>query len=147
MTETHLLEQFLVSLQTINRHMRRGGYCVCGDRRITRVQWMILRHIQRSERCTIGQLAEQLHVRPSTMSQMLDRLEKERLLFRETDPLDTRSKRVRLTEEGEALIREVEALWMKRLAKPFARLSHGEQESLLALLGKFAHFIQQDGKD
>jgi DNA-binding MarR family transcriptional regulator len=136
------LEQFLVYLQTINRHLRRGSL-VQGEKQLTRVQWLILRHIQRSDRCTIGQLAEHLNVRPSTMSQMLDRLEKERLVYRVTDVTDTRAKIVRLTEEGAELIRQVEALWMERLSEPFDQLTHDEQTIFIKLLRKVANYFSK----
>jgi DNA-binding MarR family transcriptional regulator len=136
------LEQFLVDLQTINRYLRRGSL-MHEDKQLTRVQWLILRYVARSERCTIGQLAEHLNVRPSTMSQMLDRLERERLLYRMTDETDTRAKIVRLTQEGEALIHRVESLWIEKLSGPFAQLTADEQRVFLTLLGKVANSISK----
>jgi DNA-binding MarR family transcriptional regulator len=136
------LEPFLVSWQTINRHLRKGSLAQ-GAGPITRVQWLILRHLQTGERLSVGQLAEFLHVRASTMSQMLDRLERERLVCRTPDPKDSRTRLVQLTRDGYDLIRRIEAVWMERLAQPLQRLSPEEQATLIRLLGKLADYFSQ----
>lgn len=52
---------------------------------------------------TQKELAERLAVRPSSITSMLDTLEREGLVWRQTDAKDKRVKHIFLTNEGEAL--------------------------------------------
>ncbi|MCL6625267.1 MAG: MarR family transcriptional regulator [Alicyclobacillus shizuokensis] len=96
--------------------------------------------------CTVGELAERLDVRPSTMSQMLDRLEKVGYVQRELAPEDSRVKRVHLTELGQQVVRQVESIWLTRLSRPFARLTASEQEQLVELMEKLAQSVRDSGE-
>lgn len=93
-----------------------------------------------------GELAQRVDVGPSAMSQMLDRLERVGWLSREPDPRDARGRTVRLTPRGEEVVRAVEQEWIRRLAKPFARLEPDEQKQLLALMDKLAQFVREEGR-
>lgn len=132
-----VVERFIAAFWRINRHLRHGALQQNGEQ-ITRVQWMILRFLRRNESCAIGQLAEHMNVRPSTMSQMLDRLEKEHWVVRVQAPDDSRVRLIRLTDEGRSLIRSIEAVWHERLAMPLSTLTTEEQATLVALLQKLA---------
>jgi DNA-binding MarR family transcriptional regulator len=63
-------------------------------------QEMFLWHLWRQDGLTQSQLVERLCVQPSTVSKMLDRLEKAGLVMRQSDPGDCRASRVYLTEQG-----------------------------------------------
>ena len=139
--ERQHIEHFFARLQMINRHLRAGAHWHAG-REITRVQWLILRHVRRHPGCTVGQLAERIDVRSSTMSQMLDRLEREQLIVRRADGGDSRVRNVRLTPAGEQCINAVEAEWLDRLHRPFSTLTPAEQQTLTALLDKLAAGIE-----
>jgi len=131
------LEQFITHLQTVNRHLRSKVF----DHEtspITRVQWLLLRHLNRSGSCTIGQLATHLDVRASTMSQMIDRLEKSGLVYRENHQPDARVKWVALTDKGASLIRSTEALWIDTLEKSFTGFAEEEQQVLMQLMRKLS---------
>lgn len=130
-------DRLQVALQTINRSIR-GGFFEQGAHPITRVQWMILQILWRRGDCTIGELAELMDVRSSTMSQMVDRLEKADLAHRTQSPSDSRSRLVALTDEGRSLIRRVQSAWMQKLAEPLEKLSEDEQVGLILLLEKLA---------
>ena len=131
------IDQLIAYLWRVNRYLRAGMLEEKGLQ-ITRVQWMILRFIKRNSSCAIGQLASHMNVRSSTMSQMLDRLEKESLIMRKLDSHDSRIRIVTLTEKGEAIVTEIETLWHERLAKPLSTLSEDEQDQLVQLMMKLA---------
>jgi DNA-binding MarR family transcriptional regulator len=131
------LEIFTTHLQKVNRYLR----CKTFDneeRTITRVQWLLLRYLYRKPGRTIGQLAVHLDVRQSTMSQMLDRLEKVDLIARHIDLQDARIKLVELTPTGTSFIRETEKTWMEALAVPFAHFTKEERQSLVELMEKLS---------
>jgi DNA-binding MarR family transcriptional regulator len=134
------LERFTTHLQTVNRYLRCTTF-EKEERSITRVQWLLLRHLFHKPGRTIGQLAIHLDVRQSTMSQMLDRLEKVKLINRRTDQRDARIKTVELTTEGLELIKQTEETWMEALAEPFAYFSLEEKQSLITLMEKLSNHL------
>jgi DNA-binding MarR family transcriptional regulator len=137
------LEIFTTHLQKVNRYLR----CKTFDneeRTITRVQWLLLRYLYRQPKRTIGQLAANLDVRQSTMSQMVDRLEKAELITRQTDLLDARIKLVELTSAGAAFIRHTEEVWMEALSEPFAHFTDEERLTIVTLMEKLSHHLPRD---
>ena len=131
------VERFTSAFWRLHRHLRSGALQERGQS-ITRVQWLILRDLRRSEPCAIGQLAVRMDVRPSTMSQMLDRLEKERWVERTPAPDDSRVRLVQLTEKGRTFMHAVEAVWQARVATLLSTLTEPERTTLTALLHKLA---------
>lgn len=137
-----MLEQFLVNLQSVNRHLRTGALQY-GNQQITRVQWMVLRYVNRVDGCTIGSLVERFGVGHSSISQTLNRLEKYHWIVRTTAATDARMKVVRLTEHGKHLMQEVESLWLSRLASAFASFSAPDQEQLAQLFARLAQALDE----
>ncbi|MEB3101556.1 MarR family winged helix-turn-helix transcriptional regulator [Ferviditalea candida] len=144
MENQEVLEQFIAYLQNLNRFMRASAFDA-DTHQITRVQWLLLRHLHRKGTTSIGHLAKHLDVRPSTMSQMIDRLEKTDLVCRKTDLQDARFKKVRLTSKGLSMIRQVESLWLEALSNPFGHLSTEEKHALLHLLAKLNDNLPKRG--
>jgi DNA-binding MarR family transcriptional regulator len=70
---------------------------------ITGPQRLVLRLVGRFPGITAGNLAQILHVHPSTLTGVLKRLEKRGLLERKSDPLDGRKALFALTDAGRAL--------------------------------------------
>ena len=136
-------ERFQVALQNINRNIRGGFFDPAGGHPITRVQWLIMQILWRRGECAIGALADQMDVRSSTMSQMLDRLEKFDFIMRIPNPSDSRSRLVTLTREGRTLIHRVQSSWMQKLNEPLEQMDEEEQMALIHLLEKLSsHFLK-----
>ena len=81
-------------------------------------------------------LAEEMRVNPSSMSELIGKLEAEGYAVRTVDPEDKRATLITLTEVGKARAYELEDERQERFAKPFARLTEKEKEQLLSLLEK-----------
>ncbi|WP_168120311.1 MarR family transcriptional regulator [Paenibacillus sp. HB172176] len=140
------LEQFVDHMQRINRYLRSEAFDK-NKQEITRVQWMLMRKLKCSrDGVTIGQLAEHLDVRASTMSQMLDRLEKLDYVARKGSEEDARVKLVQLTEAGRALITQMEAAWLESLEEPFAHFSETERQQLVSLMTKLSNHLPRKGE-
>ncbi len=67
---------------------------------VTGPQRLVIRLAARFPQITAGQLAEMLHVHPSTLTGVLQRLESRSILVREPDPADGRRARFRVTPKG-----------------------------------------------
>ena len=82
------------------------------------------------------EIAEELHINPSSMSELIDKLEKDGDVKRQVDPNDKRATRIHLTELGAARAAEVEDERQDKLEVVFAPLTAEEREQLLVLLRK-----------
>jgi DNA-binding MarR family transcriptional regulator len=99
-----------------------------------RGQHRILRALWRQDGLTHTELSRQAHVRPSTMSTTIQRMEKAGLVERKHDTEDQRVSRVHLTEAGRALQGDVEQAWCKLEDEMFAGLTLEERVLLRRLL-------------
>jgi len=71
----------------------------------------MLRALWKQEGQTHSELAARLHVQPSTMTKMVQRMEKAGFVERRSDPDDQRVSRVYLTDNGHAVQAQVEQVW------------------------------------
>src|SRR5215831_17838563 len=79
---------------------------------ITGAQWGVLRNLHRNEEnglggMRLGELSEQLLIRPPSVTTVVDRLERAGLVRRESVPADLRARHVVLTDKGRQLIGRV----------------------------------------
>ena len=81
-------------------------------------------------------LTEELKINPSSVSEMISRLEGDGYVKRTVDPADKRATLIRLTELGEARSAELSDERNERFKAVFEPLSHEEKEQLLILLDK-----------
>jgi DNA-binding MarR family transcriptional regulator len=71
---------------------------------------------------TIGALAEAEGVKPPTMTRLVDGLEREGLVIRESDPADRRAVRVRATQDGRRVLIEARGRRVAALAAGLRQL-------------------------
>ena len=81
-------------------------------------------------------LTEELEINPSTVSEMISKLEGDGYVRRTVDPTDKRATLITLTEVGEARTAELSDERKERLESAFAGLTDGEKEQLICLLEK-----------
>ena len=87
---------------------------------------------------TPSELAKDMMLSTSAMTNRLDRLEKRRLIARQADPADRRSLRIVLTEEGFALIERLVGAHVATEERLLDKLDAAERAQLKALLAKVA---------
>lgn len=87
---------------------------------------------------TPSELAKDMMLSTSAMTNRLDRLEKRGLIARQADPQDRRSLRIVLTGEGFALIDQLVVSHVETEERLIARLDGAERALLTTLLAKLA---------
>ena len=90
--------------------------------------------LERSGPSRLTWLAVQEGVTQPAMTQLIARLQESGLVCRDADPADGRVVRVRLTDEGRALLARRRAVRAERLAAILTRLSQEDQAALAAAL-------------
>ncbi|WP_332691275.1 MarR family winged helix-turn-helix transcriptional regulator [Bosea sp. (in: a-proteobacteria)] len=93
---------------------------------------------ERGGSLTPSELAKDMMLSTSAMTNRLDRLEKRGLIVRQADPQDRRSLRIVLTDEGFALIERLVVSHVAAEERLIARLDENERALLKALLAKVA---------
>jgi DNA-binding MarR family transcriptional regulator len=97
-------------------------------------QEMVLLELWQEDGLRGGELAARLGVEPPTVTKMVRRLEGCGHVERLRDPVDARSFRVHLTEEGRGLEEPVTRCWTRAEQTALAGLSAGEREVFRKLL-------------
>jgi DNA-binding MarR family transcriptional regulator len=94
---------------------------------------------------TLGQLAAAEQVRPPTMTRLINGLEADGLVTRETDARDARITWIRATAEGRALLQAGRARRVAALARPLAALT-AEERTVLARAAGLIESLAADAR-
>lgn len=114
-------------------------------------QWGVLRTLQRAETeagldgLSPGELGRRMIVKPPSMTGVVDRLEKQGLVERVANPADLRSKEVRLTAEGRALVERIVATHAGQRERVLGCFNGEERRTLLKLLTTFENHFETLG--
>jgi DNA-binding MarR family transcriptional regulator len=95
--------EFLRSLWALDHALQRASKRMTLAIGVTGPQRLVVRIVGRFPGISAGELARVMHVHPSTLTGVLDRLEKRRLIRRVSDPRDARRSLFRLTAAGERI--------------------------------------------
>ena len=98
-------------------------------------QTFCLRELAHDEGITQRDLAERLHVKPPTVTVMLQKMEKAGLIERRADEHDQRYTHIYLTESGRKLHADMHDMLDQMVDEVIGRLAEHDQKELVRLLG------------
>lgn len=107
-----------------------------GELNITPVQALVLGFLSDEDRITSSELGKRTELDSATMTGILDRLEAAGLIERQGNPVDRRSIKIHLTEQGKALAGEAVRIIAEANREFLAILTEQEQEELRSLIRK-----------
>ena len=119
------------------------------DRGLTMPQLRLMYLLYLRDGRPVGELAEEMSVRPATMTGLTDRLVRQELIERRGDAEDRRVVRVVLTDEGRRVLGEIEAASRLYLDAVFKRMGDDAVERLIDLFDQFsdaASAVQREGE-
>jgi len=96
---------------------------------------------------TQNDLSTRLTVTGASITGVLDRLERDNLVARESHPTDRRANLVRLTDEGEQLVQNASDLHAIRTHELISALSENEKALLCQLLGKLVEAARKKSSE
>jgi DNA-binding MarR family transcriptional regulator len=113
---------------------------------ITGAQWGVLRNLHRAEldgqpALRLTDLSERLLIRPPSVTTVVDRLERARLVTRGELATDLRAKQVALTPRGRQLVERVLAVHASQIAAVMGALTSDEQAELQGLLRRLEEHL------
>lgn len=128
-----------------NLHLLRGLFVrrISQDSPIHFGQIAIMRTIEQNENCTQATIAERLRVTPASVAVSTKRLQKAGLVTKTVDQDNLRCKRLSLTEEGRAAIKQHIDLFDQYDSRVFGCLSEEEKDTLFGLLKRLAEAMQE----
>lgn len=115
-TETDLADLVL----RVARRLRRANAAELEESAVNPHQARALRVVGRLEPVRMADLAERLHVAPRSATDVVEFLVADGWVERTSDPSDGRSRVVRLTGPGRALLADVDAARARAAAETFA---------------------------
>lgn len=114
------------------RSMRRNVTARNPDLTPTRLE--VLSHLERHGPVTVGELADAELMHPSTMTRVIDALEKRGLAVRRTGERDKREISVSLTTEGRAVVTDFRRYEDRVLSTSLAKLSPDDRRKIAEAL-------------
>src|SRR3954471_19609106 len=114
---------------------------------ITGPQRLVLRIVGHHGRISAGALAEVLHIHPSSLTGMLQRLEHAELIRRESDPFDRRRALLELTRKGMRLNEQRQGTIEAMVEAALGRLSKDRVATAKAVLNAIAAAFSDDDTD
>jgi MarR family transcriptional regulator, organic hydroperoxide resistance regulator len=109
---------------------------------VTGPQRLVLRIVGHHGRISAGALAEVLHIHPSSLTGVLQRLEQAELIRRESDPLDRRRALLELTRRGMRLNDEQQGTIEANIAAALSKLPKGKIAAAKAALKAIASSLE-----
>ncbi|MEW5763097.1 MAG: MarR family transcriptional regulator [Bacillota bacterium] len=114
---------------------------------ITPGQFHICRRLFRCGAMTVTEVAEEMGVSPSAVTSIVDRLAEADLVARERDPDDRRVVRLRLTPDGERLVRRCQETRGALLLRYFGKLPLEDVTAMLRICERLLQIIKDDEED
>ena len=109
---------------------------------ITTPQLVCLLTIVESKVVTVAALAKQIHLSPSTVVGILDRLEDKKLISRKRDKQDRRLVKIKPTTKGKEYAKSAPSPLQDKLMGALSRLSDLEQAAISLSLSKIVELKQ-----
>jgi DNA-binding MarR family transcriptional regulator len=123
-------------LMQISKEMRYQLNQQLTVQNMTVQQWAVIEQISLLPRATAKEIAQNLNMDNPTASGIVNRLEKKRLLVKQSNPQDKRSYLLFLTKEGQAYLAKGQKISDQVLANFLQKLSSAQQSELNHLLNK-----------
>lgn len=101
---------------------------------VTRSQCVAMYYISKAETINQKELAQNMHIRESTMTGLLDRLERDGFIERKVDTDDMRKKSIFLSQKGRSKLDKIEEMSMDFIDHAVEGISEEDQDKFYQLM-------------
>ena len=136
--DLRVLQALRQIIRAVDLHSRQ----LLRQHKITGPQLIILLTVEKYELVTVSALAGHIHLSPSTVIGILDRLETKGFIRRERDPRDRRLVQVSLTEQGKVLASNAPSPLQGTLAEAMDKLPETELLVIAETLERIVGLMQ-----
>lgn len=146
-------DKFLNSVKDIEKNLRmidyiirKEGRLILKDYSITVPQFEALQYLMHNENMTIGELSRKMHLAFSTITDLIDRMEKAELVSRMKDPSDKRVVRLKVLSKGIDVLEKVLSRRIEFLSGKLDSLTDEEKDKLDRVLQRLHEVMEEDKK-
>lgn len=108
------------------------------------IQILIFIHFHALEKCKVGYLADEFNMTKATISDSVRVLLAKELVVKETDPIDTRSYSISLTDEGKNIAKKT-SFFASSIEQPIEKLTLEQKTIMLNGLLKLIYDLNKSG--
>ncbi|MEZ5039519.1 MAG: MarR family winged helix-turn-helix transcriptional regulator [Saprospiraceae bacterium] len=108
------------------------------------IQILIFIHFHALEKCKVGYLADEFNMTKATISDSVRVLLAKELVTKETDPIDTRSYSLSLTDEGKNIAKKA-SFFASSIEQPIEKLTQEQKTIMLSGLLKLIYDLNKSG--
>lgn len=134
--------EFMRLLWAVDHRLQSVSKQIAARLGVTGPQRLVVRFVGLFPGVTSGRLSELLHLHPSTLTGVVQRLQRHGLLARRPDPADGRRALLRLTPAGQRLARASGPTVEVAIQHALARRSLAEIEATRSVLGSVAEELR-----
>jgi len=138
--------RIVVALERISEAFRVLLWNESKENSLSPIQIQILIFIQfhAQEKCKVGYLADEFNMTKATISDSVRVLLAKELVTKTTDPIDTRSYSLTLTEEGKKIAKKA-SFFASSIEQPIEQLTEEQKTTMLNGLLKLIHDLNKAG--
>ena len=111
---------------------------------LTGPQLVILHEITRHEKVSTGEIAQAVSLSQATVTGILERMEKQRLLTRQRSDSDKRRVMVSITKTGKQILEKSPPLMQEAFVEKFGSLKEWEQMMILSALQRLVDIMNAE---
>ena len=141
------IEEVLITLRRLIRATDLHSKQLVKTSGITAPQLLLLRAIHEQGEVTIGEIANEISLSQATVTTILDRLEKRKLVYRARSSQDKRKVHAYLTEEGQTLLQHAPLPLQEHFIRQFKDLKDWEQTMILSSLQRVVRMMDAEHLD
>jgi MarR family transcriptional regulator, organic hydroperoxide resistance regulator len=136
------ISEIMQSLRRIFKAIHNYSSDVSDKFGITGPQLWTLNTISKNEGLPLGELSEKMYLRPSTITGLVDRLEKRGYVVRDRDQKDRRVVKILLTPKGKALVKRAPNPIQGKMIYGLRSLNRGELRSIYDSIQKLVEIME-----
>lgn len=144
--ENQQIIQLIHSLRELNQSIYQATRKEVEMSGVTQIQLLALRRLHQHTSIGLNELADLMHMSPSTASGVVDRLVQAALVVREHSDHDRRAIVLNLTEEGKQLVTKTSELILNKLS-PLLNLSEEDFHHLLHIHEQLVEMLHKARED
>lgn len=141
------IEEVLIALRRVIRATDLHSKHLAKTTGLTAPQILLLRTIQAMGQATIGELAHEMSLSQPTVTTILDRLEKRKLVYRERSTTDKRKVHAHLTDEAIDILKKAPIPLQDHFTRQFDRLQEWEKTMIISALQRLAQMMDAQDID
>jgi MarR family transcriptional regulator, organic hydroperoxide resistance regulator len=137
--EIDSIVETIIYLYTESRRLTKGLASQFG---LTGPQLTVVKLLETFENLSLSSLSERIRAQNSTVTGIIDRMEREGLVRRDRSTTDRRVVHISLSEKGQKLAKQIQVEPMEIFRGALQSLSHADLRDLLRIMNKLQRYVR-----